>query len=372
MKWERSDRLDAEAAMKFALQLARAAKGQTSPNPLVGAVVIKDDQLVGFGAHLKAGEGHAEVKALEMAGEKAAGATMYITLEPCHHEGKTPACTELLIEKGIKRVVIACTDPNERVSGQGIERLRQSGMDVEVGLLNKEAIALNAAFFHYIQTQTPYVTLKSAVSLDGKTATSTGDSQWITGEESRLDVHHYRNTNDAILVGVNTVLADNPRLTTRLPTGGKNPIRIVLDSSLRTPADSHLINDGAAATWIFIGHHVQEAKIDQFSQNPYVTIIQLPGEIKIQDVLAELGKREIMSLYVEGGAEVNGSFLESKLINQLITYIAPKLIGGRTAPTSFSGTGLLTMDDAFPLEIKSLTQIGTDLKIIAEPIKEDK
>lgn len=372
-KRERGDiGVDAEGAMKFALQLASAAKGQTSPNPVVGAVVIKDDELVGFGAHLKAGEAHAEVKALEMAGEKATGATIYITLEPCHHEGKTPACTDLLIKKGIKQAVIACSDPNEKVCGQGIERLREAGMDVEIGLLEKEAIALNAAFIHYIKTKTPYVTIKSAVSLDGKTATSTGDSQWITGESARLDVHHDRSTHDAILVGVNTVIADNPRLTTRLPSGGENPTRIVLDSSLRTPAHSHMVNDGAAETWIFIGDHVQKAKIDQFSKNQYVEIIQLTGQVTIQNVLAELGRREIMSLYVEGGAEVNGSFLESKRMNQLITYVAPKLIGGRTAPTSFSGTGSLTMDEAFPLDIKSITQIGTDLKIVSEPIKEDK
>ncbi|HLS59582.1 MAG TPA: bifunctional diaminohydroxyphosphoribosylaminopyrimidine deaminase/5-amino-6-(5-phosphoribosylamino)uracil reductase RibD [Virgibacillus sp.] len=364
--------MDAEAAMKFALQLARAATGQTSPNPVVGAVIIKDDQLVGFGAHLQAGEGHAEVKALEMAGEKAAGATIYITLEPCNHKGKTPACTELLIEKGINRAVIACSDPNGKVSGQGIERLRESGMDVEVGLFEKKAIALNAAFFHYIKTNLPYVTMKSAVSLDGKTATVTGDSQWITGEEARLDVHHYRNKNDAILVGVNTVINDNPRLTTRLPEGGKNPIRIIVDNSLRTPAHSHLINDGESATWIFVGDQVQQAEIDQFPKDPSVEIIQLPGKIKIEHVLAELGRREIMSLYVEGGAEVNGSFLESKLLNQLITYVAPKLIGGKTAPTSFSGTGSLTIADALSLEIKAITQIGTDLKIVAEPIKEDK
>src|SRR5690625_3826243 len=221
--------------------------------------------------------------------------------------------------------------------------------------------------------------MKSAVSLDGKTATVTGDSQWITGEEARLDVHHYRNKNDAILVGVNTVINDNPRLTTRLPEGGKNPIRIIVDNSLRTPAHSHLINDGESATWIgyfppsgnrrknpiriivdnslrtpahshlindgesatwiFVGDQVQQAEIDQFPKDPSVEIIQLPGKIKIEHVLAELGRREIMSLYVEGGAEVNGSFLESKLLNQLITYVAPKLIGGRTAPTSFSGTG---------------------------------
>src|SRR5699024_5197416 len=201
-RWKKGgNRLNDVDYMQFALTLARKASGQTSPNPLVGAVIVKNDEIVGFGAHLKAGEAHAEAHAIKMTGAKAKGATMYGTLEPCSHDGKTAPCADLLIETGIKRVVIACQDPNEKVAGKGVEKLRQAGIIVEAGILQEEAEALNQIFFHYIQTKTPYVTVKSAVSLDGKTATATGESKWITGEDARLDVHHYRHTHDAILVG---------------------------------------------------------------------------------------------------------------------------------------------------------------------------
>src|SRR5690625_1050476 len=213
--------------MNFALTLASMATAQTSPNPPVGAVVVKNGEILGFGAHLKAGEAHAEVHALEMAGAKAKGATIYVTLEPCSHHGSTPPCVDLIIERGITRVVVAVLDPNQKVVGSGIAKLKQAGLNVEVGILQKEAEQVNKAFFHYITTQTPFVTVKTAISLDGKTKTATGESKCITGEEARLDVHRYRHVHDAILVGVNTVIADNPSLTTRLPNGGKNPVRTI-------------------------------------------------------------------------------------------------------------------------------------------------
>src|SRR5690625_1327917 len=357
--------------MQFALTLARKAAGQTSPNPLVGAVIVKDDEIVGFGAHLKAGEAHAEAHAIKMAGDKAKSATMYVTLEPCSHDGKTPPCADLLIEAGITRVVIACQDLNEKVAGRGMEKLRQAGIDVEAGILQEEAEALNQVFFHYIQNQTPYVTVKSAVSLDGKTATATGESKWITGEDARLDVHHYRHTHDAILVGVNTVIADDPSLTTRLPGGGKNPIRIILDTSLRTPIDVKIVTDQEAETWIFIGKDVTEREKKRFAEKDYVKLIQLEAEeVHVAEVLQKLGEEGITSLFVEGGAEVNGSFLASKRINQVVTYLAPKLIGGKTAPTSFSGTGFSEMEDVLDVEIKHVEKIGNDIKIVAEPREE--
>src|SRR5699024_10160469 len=306
--------------MEFALTIARQVSGQTSPNPLVGAVIVKDGEIVGFGAHLKASEAHAEVNALNMAGDKANGATIYVTLEPCSHYGKTAPCADLLINSGIKRAVIACVDPNEKVSGSGIEKLRQAGIQVEVGVLEKEAKNLNKAFFHYIKMKTPYITIKSAVSLDGKTATSTGESKWITCEEARLDVHRYRHEHDAILVGVNTVIKDNPSLTTRLPQGGINPVRIILDTMLRTPVGAKVITDQEAETWIIVGENVNEQKKQIFSSKPYVKVIQLQQEqINIDDVLRILGSKGDMSLMVEGGAEVNASFLESRHINQIIT-----------------------------------------------------
>lgn len=356
--------------MNIALNLARTVSGQTSPNPPVGSVVVKDGEVLGFGAHLKAGEAHAEVHALNMAGDNAIGATIYVTLEPCSHHGRTPPCADLIVEKGISRAVIAVTDPNEKVAGRGIEKLRAAGIEVEIGVAEEEAAKINSVFFHYTNTKTPYVTMKSAVSLDGKTATVTGDSKWITGEAARLDVHHYRHTHDAILVGVETVIADNPSLTTRIPNGGKNPTRVILDTSLRTPLDAAVLNDQQADTWIFTGKDVTGQAMALFKEKSGVDVIQLE-QLTIENVLYDLGTKGIMSLFVEGGATVNGSFLEEGRINQLITYMAPKLIGGKTAPTSIEGKGFQTMADTFSLDIKDVEMIGQDIKIIAEPRKEE-
>src|SRR5690625_2406693 len=252
-----------------------------------------------------------------------------------------------------------------------MKKLRQAGIDVETNILQEEAEALNQVFFHYIQTKTPYVTVKSAVSLDGKTATVTGESKWITGEAARLDVHHYRHTHDAILVGVNTVIADDPSLTTRLPWGGKNPIRIILDTRLRTPVDAKIVTDQEAETWIFIGKNVTEREKKRFAKKSYVKLIQLETEeIHATEVLRKLGEEDITSLFVEGGAEVNGSFLESRRINQVVTYLAPKLIGGKTAPSSFSGTSFSKMEDVLDVDIKHVEKIGNDIKIVAEPREE--
>ncbi|SFE28890.1 diaminohydroxyphosphoribosylaminopyrimidine deaminase / 5-amino-6-(5-phosphoribosylamino)uracil reductase [Lentibacillus persicus] len=356
--------------MQIALNLAGSVSGQTTPNPPVGAVVVKDGEILGFGAHLKAGEPHAEVHALQMAGEKTKGATIYVTLEPCSHHGKTPPCADLIIEKGLKRAVIAIKDPNEKVAGRGIEKLEAAGVDVELGVLKSEAAKVNKYFLHYIRTQRPYVTMKSAVSLDGKTATYTGDSKWVTGEVARRDVHQYRHTHDAILAGVNTVFADNPSLTARLPHGSKSPLRIILDSDLRTPLEANVVNDKQAETWIITGKHVSEAHMATFKEKSGVSIVPLDS-LDPMTVLDYLGSRKIMSLFVEGGAEVNGSFLESGAINQLVHYMAPKLIGGKDAPSSIAGTGFKYMTEAFPLTITNVEMIGEDIKITAEPRKGD-
>ncbi|WP_174615903.1 bifunctional diaminohydroxyphosphoribosylaminopyrimidine deaminase/5-amino-6-(5-phosphoribosylamino)uracil reductase RibD [Virgibacillus ihumii] len=362
--------MDDEHYMQIALDLARTVAGQTSPNPPVGAVVVKNGAILGFGAHLKAGEDHAEVHALRMAGDRANDATIYVTLEPCSHHGRTPPCADLIIEKGISRVVIAATDPNAKVAGRGIEKIRRAGIEVEQGIMEKEANAVNAVFFHYIQTKTPYVTMKTAVSLDGKTATHTGDSKWVTGEAARLDVHQYRHTHDAILVGVQTVIADNPSLTTRFPNGGKNPLRIILDTSLRTPLDANVLNDGKAETWVFSGKDVSEEALEPYKKKKGVTVHRL-DKLNIEDILQFLGDQGIMSLFVEGGATVNGSFLESGCINQLVTYMAPKLIGGQNAPTSIAGNGFSTMKDTQEMDILYVTMLDNDVKIVAEPRKDD-
>jgi diaminohydroxyphosphoribosylaminopyrimidine deaminase/5-amino-6-(5-phosphoribosylamino)uracil reductase len=353
--------------MHLAIELAKKTTGQTTPNPVVGSVVVKDGKILGIGVHIEAGGPHAEVHALNMAGEAAVGATIYVTLEPCSHFGKTPPCADLIIERGIKRVVIASTDPNPQVAGQGIKRLQHAGIEVEVGLLKSEAVEINKVFFHFIQRKRPFVTLKTATSLDGKIATANGESKWITSEQAREDVHYYRHRHDAILVGVNTVMKDNPSLTTRLQFGGKNPIRIIMDTHLRTPPDAMLVNDGLAQTWIITGKGIDESKKQQFKSN-HVSIFSIDAEkIEIERLLELLGEHGITSLFVEGGAEINGSFLKSRQINEIITYIAPKLIGGRLSPTAFAGDGIQRMDDAQNFKIKSVERIGPDIKIISIP-----
>jgi diaminohydroxyphosphoribosylaminopyrimidine deaminase/5-amino-6-(5-phosphoribosylamino)uracil reductase len=360
--------MDDQYYMNVAIDLAKKATGQTSPNPVVGSVVVKDGEIVGFGAHLKAGEAHAEVHAIRMAGDKANGSTVYVTLEPCSHHGKTPPCSDLLIHSQVKRVVIASVDPNPLVAGEGINKLKKAGILVDVGICEPEALALNDVFFHYIKMKKPYVTLKTASSLDGKTATFTKDSKWITGEDARLDVHRYRHRHDGILVGVGTVIADNPSLTTRLPGGGKNPVRIILDTHLRTPIDARVIIDKISPTWIITGAEVNEKKIEALT-NQQVTVLKLPTkEIEIGNLLTLLGDRGITSLFVEGGATVNGSFLEAGAINQVITYIAPKLIGGAEAPTMIGGTGFSSIGDCMNLRIKECTRIGQDIKIVSVPL----
>ncbi|WP_227936101.1 bifunctional diaminohydroxyphosphoribosylaminopyrimidine deaminase/5-amino-6-(5-phosphoribosylamino)uracil reductase RibD [Alkalihalobacillus deserti] len=349
--------------MKLALQLAESTRGQTTPNPMVGSVVVKDGAIVGMGAHLKAGEGHAEVQALKMAGDKATGGTIYVTLEPCSHYGKTPPCADLIIEKGLAKVVIATTDPNPAVAGRGIEKLQKAGLEVVVGVGQKEANALNEVFFYFIQHAKPFVTLKSATTLDGKTATVTRKSKWITGLEAREDVHRYRHTHDAILVGIGTVLADDPSLTTRLLSGGKNPIRVVLDRSLRTPLTAKIIQDQEAPTWILTVDKTAQEKREEMEKYG-IEVIQLPND-SIETILQILGSKGVTSLFVEGGAEVNGSFMKAKAVNQMITYLAPKLFGGHTAPTAIGGEGIDEVEDALELEVAEVTTIGKDIKIVA-------
>ncbi len=353
-----------EYYMNLALSLAQSAAHQTSPNPPVGAVVVKNGRILGMGAHLKAGEAHAEVNALAQAGNEAKGADIYVTLEPCAHHGKTPPCADLIIEKGLRRVFIAAVDPNPLVGGKGIEKLRNAGIEVKTGISEKAAADLLAPFFHFIQKKRPYVTIKTAVTADGKTAAHTGHSQWITSEPARKDVHLLRSEHDAILTGIGTVLLDNPLLTSRLPQGGKNPIRVLLDTHLRVPADFHIIQNKDAKTIIFCASDAQTDKQRALEEHG-VTVIRLPY-MSIDAVLDELGKQNIMTLFVEAGAEVNASFLDIGAFNRLIMYMAPKLIGGKSAPSSFGGLGGSLMDEALGLEFKSVEMIGPDLKIVAE------
>ncbi len=356
-----------EKMMKLALQLAQSAEGQTSPNPLVGAVCVKDGQILGTGAHLKAGTAHAEVHALQMAGTGAIGADLYVTLEPCAHTGKTPPCTELIISSGIRRVFIASKDPNPSVNGQGIRLLREAGIEVVTGILQEEAAYLNRAFFHFIKHGKPYVTLKAAVTLDGRLATQTGDSKWITSEASRTDVHHLRHTHDAILVGVQTVLHDNPFLTTRLPHGGKNPIRIILDRRLRTPETANVITDGAVETIIFTCN-AEKAKT-AFSDYPLVTVESISEEVNfLNEVLTRLANKGMMTLFVEGGSRVHSSFIDAGLADDLYLYMAPKLIGNGSSLFMDDTRNLMAENES--LRFVDVRKIGEDIRLHARFVKE--
>ncbi|KOP83053.1 bifunctional diaminohydroxyphosphoribosylaminopyrimidine deaminase/5-amino-6-(5-phosphoribosylamino)uracil reductase RibD [Cytobacillus solani] len=359
-----------EEYMKLALRMALSMKGQTNPNPIVGAVVVKNGQIIGMGAHLKAGTAHAEVHAIRMAGNEANGADLYVTLEPCSHFGKTPPCTALICKSGIKRVVIAVLDPNPLAAGQGIAQLKRAGIEVEVGVGKEDAYTMNEPFFHFIQTNTPYVTIKSAASLDGKTAAKTGDSKWITSPESRLDVHQLRHEHDAILTGVNTIIHDNPHLTTRLPRGGKNPIRIVLDTHLRTPVESNVIQDGAAKTIIFTGREINENKVEAIQQYGVEVFPFSTQTVLIPDVLNELGSRNIMSVLVEGGSEIHASFVKNDAFQQIVLYIAPIIIGGKEAIPFIGETGIEFVKHAKKLSFESIEYVGKDIKLLAKPIKE--
>lgn len=354
--------------MQLALNLAKSAEGHTNPNPLVGAVLVKDGMIVGTGLHRKAGEPHAEVHAFRMAGEHAKGATLYVTLEPCSHFGKTPPCANLVKDSGVKRVVVAMQDPNPSVAGRGIGLLRDAGIEVEVGMLEQQAQKLNERFVHNMLTERPFVVSKYAMTMDGKIATANGHSKWITSEAARADVHILRDKMDGILVGVGTVLADDPKLTTRLPEReGKNPTRIILDRSLRTPLSANVMQTDEAATIIVTEVH-DEKKLAQYKdfgvQMMQANLDDLTG------VLQQLYKLGVTNLLVEGGGEVNASFLRAGLIDKFIVYMAPKVLGGRHSITPFTGADVELMDEAMALTLDTVELIGPDLKVTAYPKKE--
>lgn len=356
--------------MQLALDLAASAQGRTNPNPCVGAVLVKDGVIIGTGLHRKAGEPHAEVHAFNMAGEHAIGATLYVTLEPCSHYGKTPPCAKLVKESEVSRVVVAAMDPNPEVAGRGINLLREAGIEVEVGLLEEDALRLNERFIHNMLTNRPYVISKFAMTLDGKIAAHTGHSQWVTSEPARLQVHELRDRVDGILVGVGTVLADNPSLTTRLPyKKGKNPTRIILDSELKTPLNANVADTAEAKTIIVCSKEVDELKINQLKEKgvQILAVAKTDAGLDLDEVLRELFAIGITDILLEGGAEVNASFMRQGLIDKYLVYIAPKLLGGRLSKTPFAGVDVDHMTEAVELEFRSFEKIGPDLFITAYP-----
>ncbi|WP_312098722.1 bifunctional diaminohydroxyphosphoribosylaminopyrimidine deaminase/5-amino-6-(5-phosphoribosylamino)uracil reductase RibD [Niallia sp.] len=355
--------------MRMALELAESALGKTNPNPVVGAVIVKDGVIVGTGLHRKAGEPHAEVHAFKMAGDHAKDATLYVTLEPCSHYGKTPPCALLVKDSGVTRVVVATEDPNPKVAGRGISILREAGIEVEVGILKKEAQQLNERFIHNMIHETPFVVSKVAMTLDGKIATHTGHSQWITGEAARKEVHLLRNQVDGILVGVGTVLADNPKLTTRLEGTSKNPIRIILDTHLKTPSDAYVTDCTEAKTIIITAAEVGSEKAIALKEKgaDVLSIPTLHGKLELKIALQQLYKMGITDILLEGGSEVNASFMRQGLIQKYLVYIAPKIVGGANSYTPFKGEDIETVDEAVSLRFEKTEWIGEDIRITAYP-----
>ncbi|MCA1795975.1 MAG: bifunctional diaminohydroxyphosphoribosylaminopyrimidine deaminase/5-amino-6-(5-phosphoribosylamino)uracil reductase RibD [Geobacteraceae bacterium] len=358
--------------MRQALALARRAEGRTSPNPPVGALIVAQGQIVGEGYHPKAGDPHAEIFALRAAGDNARGADAYVTLEPCSHQGRTGPCCDALIAAGIRRVFIGICDPNPLVNGRGIKRLRAAGVEVAAGILGEECRYLCAPFIKHVLSGRPLVILKSGITLDGKTATSTGASQWITGPESRAHVHHVRNRVDAIMVGIGTVNADNPRLTTRLEHGkGRDPVRVVLDSSLRIdPGSALLQHDSPAPTLIFTSSRADREREQHLNTCPGVEVIRVPhtseGRVALDAVLDVMGQRDIQSVLVEGGAELNQELLQNKLVDRIMLYVAPKLLGGSDGCGIFKGKGPHNLNAAQPLHNLKVQTIGADILIEGE------
>ncbi|MGM0969554.1 MAG: bifunctional diaminohydroxyphosphoribosylaminopyrimidine deaminase/5-amino-6-(5-phosphoribosylamino)uracil reductase RibD [Bacillota bacterium] len=349
--------------MKLAIANAKAMKGQTSPNPLVGAVIVQQGEIVGMGAHMKAGEPHAEIHALHMAGEKAEGAHLYVTLEPCSHHGKTGPCTEAIIKSGVKRVVIATQDPNPLVAGKGITVLKQAGIEVDEGICKQEADRLNVPFFHFIQSNLPYVILKSAISLDGKIATTHLESKWITGTEARQEVQQLRQEADAVITGVETIIQDDAGLIVKNSIMTQ-PIRVILDSTLRIPLHAKCLTDHMAETIICTSRMYDQKKYDQLVQKGYEVFVT-NGEQRtdLHEVLNMLKKRSVMSVLVEAGGSVSASFLEASLINEAVIYMAPLLIGGKHAPTFFEGEGVKKLKEAIRLADIEYSMVGKDLKM---------
>jgi len=353
--------------MNRALALAQQGKGRTSPNPLVGAVIVNAGKIVGEGYHQKAGEPHAEIHALRAAGDKTKGATLYVNLEPCCHWGRTPPCTDAIIQAGIKHVFAAHLDPNPKVAGKGIQQLEEAGIKVNVGLCAEAAEQLNEFYIKHVKTGYPFVILKMAMSLDGKIATCTGESQWITSAASRQKAHEIRDEVDAILVGIGTITSDNPALTTRLPNKqGKDATRIVLDSHGRTRTSAKIFNSENEASVIIAVTPQASAQNIAALEKAGAEVIITPAkdeQVCFKTLIEKLGARGITSVLVEGGGKVNASALASGVVDKAMCFVAPKFIGGKDAPGVFDGEGIKHLADAPELERVTITQLDCDLLI---------
>lgn len=351
--------------MHEAHSLARSAEGRTTPDPMVGAVLVKGGRIISMGYHGEVTTPHAEAWAIQKAGEQTKGATMYLNLEPCCHYGNNPPCADLIVRAGIREVIVSMKDPNPLVNGKGFRILRRNGVKVRVGLLEEEARQLNEVFVRYITTKRPFVCLKSALTIDGKIATRTGESRWVAGKEARRYAHHLRNVYDAILVGVSTVLIDDPKLTVRLVKKIKNPIRVVLDTYARTSLKASVLNNRGARTIIIVGPQAPKKRLKALEKKgaEILRVKASRGKIDLKALLRKLGKMQITSLLIEGGGEVNASFLEEKLVDKAHFVIAPKIFGGKDARTTVEGDGVETPDQAIYLKRIHQERLGEDFLI---------
>lgn len=353
--------------MERALRLAKKGEGYTRPNPMVGAVIVKNGTIVGEGYHMRYGEAHAEINAFNNAAGDVSGAEMYVTLEPCFHFGRTPPCVDEIIRKGISKVIMAMEDPNPLVSGKSIRKLKEHNIEVEVGILKEEALKLNEVFVKYITTKLPFCTMKAAVSIDGKTASSAGDSKWISGEASRRHVHRLRHANAAIMAGIGTVLTDNPMLTARLnEEEGRNPVRIIADTCARIPLNSNILSTAkTVGTIIAVSEKADPDKVRQIEElGAELIVTPLKNEkVDLRYLMKALGERKIDSILLEGGSELNFSALTENIIDKVIVFIAPKIIGGAGAKTPVGGSGFCFVKDAIQLNNINILRFEEDIMI---------
>jgi len=356
--------------MRRAILLAEKARGRTSPNPMVGAVVVRSGKIVGEGYHTRAGQPHAEITALRKAGDKARSADLYVNLEPCCHFGRTPPCTDAIIQAGIKRIFVGMKDPNKLVGGKGIRILKAQGIDVFQDVLKEECMKLNESFVKVMKTGMPFVIMKTAMSLDGKIATRSGDSRWISGELSRKHVHKIRDQVDAIMVGTETVLKDDPRLTCRLEGKVKHPVRVILDRKNRIPLAARVFNNSRSQKVIYAtGPDISSRRLKSLTDKK-VGIIKVKvskNGFNIKHLLKELVNWDINSILIEGGGELNASMVEAGAVDRIITFISPLLIGGSKASGFLGGTGVMEVKKAMRLKDITVTHIGEDLMVEATP-----
>lgn len=355
--------------MQLAIELAKKGTGFVNPNPMVGAVITKDNEIIGQGYHQKYGELHAERNAIASCTISPKGATMYVNLEPCCHEGRTPPCTEAIINSGISKVVVGIRDPNPLVAGKGIQMLRQQGIEVMEGVLKDKCAALNEVFFHFVTSRTPFVVMKYAMTLDGKTATYSGKSKWITGEAARKNVHQDRHRYTAIMTGVGTVIADDPLLNCRMENG-TNPIRIICDTGLRTPLHSQIVKTAKDIPTIIATACTNSEKLLPYTKAncKFIVVPKRDDHIDLREMMLHLGEEKIDSILLEGGSALNWSTLQEGLVHKVQAYIAPKIFGGVDAKTPIAGNGVENPEHAFYLKDSKITLYGEDFLIESKVI----